>query len=430
MNAPPALLLVALNEYSVDLLDRAQRELGLANIGRLLAMQHTRTTTDDRVEHHGLDPWVQWVSIHTGEPSQVHGVLHLGDTPGKLARGQLWEVLGRAGVPCGIWGAMNASRGEGEACRFFLPDPWTFSEQAFPPGLNDLLTLPRYYSRNYLDVSVGAFAGGCLRLLRYILGSGAVGKLLAQAPFVLRGVLANGIDNRVLFALFDLFSAILFVAMRRRRPVRFSLVFLNSIAHLQHHRWRVADGFPTDVAFTLRAIDRVLGILFDTRAAGEALVVMNGLTQRNVGPDEPLVAYRQTSPAAFLAAAGFGDVRVEQLMTSDGHVFFADRAARDHAVAALSAARVDGRVLFQAEPDADDARKCFFQVVLWDALPPGALLSINGRMLRFDEHFSVIAHRTGAHLPEGDVHADGIALPASMENHAMFQHVLRHFGVA
>ena len=33
---------------------------------------------DFKKEHHGLDPWVQWVSIHTGKPSSEHKILELG----------------------------------------------------------------------------------------------------------------------------------------------------------------------------------------------------------------------------------------------------------------------------------------------------------------------------------------------------------------
>lgn len=424
MSLPPSLLLVELNEFSVGLFRKATESMDLPHVRQLLSLRHTATTTDDVIEHHGLDPWVQWVSVHTGRPSGDHGVLHLGDTPGQLGARQLWEVLADRGIRSGVWGAMNATRGEADTCDFFLPDPWTFSEPAYPPGLNDLLALPRYYSRNYLDVSPFEFFKGCLRLARYLPRSGGMADILRMVPLTVGGILRNGLNNRVLFCLFDLFSTALFLAMRRRHPVRFALVFLNSIAHLQHHSWRLEDGVPDDVRFAMRCIDRVLGLLFLGRRAGEALVVMNALTQRNVGPDEHLVAYRQINPSDFLTAAGFQAHRVEQLMTSDGHVFFATRSERDHAVASLSAARVAGRVVFQAEADPDVDGKLFYQVILWDALEPGSELLVNGRRLRFDRYFGVLAYRTGAHVQDGDVFCDGIEVPARIYNHQIYDHVL------
>ena len=47
---------------------------------------------------------------------------------------------------------MNAPLGSVKECCFFMPDPWSFDEVAFPKYLNDLLALPRYAARNYLDI--------------------------------------------------------------------------------------------------------------------------------------------------------------------------------------------------------------------------------------------------------------------------------------
>ncbi|UUZ71777.1 hypothetical protein LP415_23795 [Polaromonas sp. P1(28)-8] len=321
------LLLVELNEFSVDLFKRGISELRLPNIERLLAMQASSTTTDDRVEHRGLDPWVQWVSTHTGVPSSQHRIIHLGDAPSKLGLKQLWEVLSACGISSGVWGAMNATRGSAERCVFFLPDPWTFEERAYPEPLNDLLALPRYYSKNYLDVSKTEFALRTLRLVRYVLGSGGLLRIVGLAPLILGGVLRNGMNNAMLFSLFDLFSTVLFLKQRKQHRTQLSLIFLNSIAHLQHHRWEAGSRLTNDLQFGLRAIDRVLGMLFASREEGEAVVVMNALTQRNIVHEKPRICYRQINPARFLRDAGFGFDSVEQLMTNDAHVFFPNRAA-------------------------------------------------------------------------------------------------------
>jgi hypothetical protein len=421
------LLLIELNEFSVELLERGAQELGLRNVRRLLSMAVTETTTDDRVEHRGLDPWVQWVSVHTGQPSCVHGVLHLGDTPTKLGARQLWEVLSARGITSGIWGAMNATRGTADRCRFFLPDPWTFSEPAYPRRVNDLLALPRYYSKNYLDVSAWQFIKGTLRLIRYALGSGALLQMARLTPLILRGVASNGLSNAVLFSAFDLFSTALFIAKRRQDAPQFSLVFLNSIAHLQHHHWRDSPRLGNELRHGLQAIDRVLGMLFESRGEAEALIVMNALTQKNVSKDGPLVGYRQINPVRFLKAIGLEHARVEQLMTNDAHVFFETRAERDQAVGVLEQVQINGKPLFQAEPDPDLAHKLFYQIVFWDELARDVCLSINDRRIFFFEHFDILGIRTGAHVPNGQIYAEGIALPDIKYNHQLWESVCRFF---
>ncbi|WP_233843742.1 alkaline phosphatase family protein [Dyella sp. 2HG41-7] len=423
------LTLIGLNEFSVDLLTRGAKELQLKNIDRLLSMRSATTTTDDMVEHRGLDPWVQWVSVHTGVPSSVHGIIHLGDTPSALSVSQVWETLSDAGISSGIWGAMNATREGARHCDFFLPDPWTFSEVAYPDELNDLLSLPRYYSKNYLDVSKQQFLACTGRLVKFILGSGAVLKLFKQIPFVLGGVLRNGINNALLFSLFDLFSAEFFVKYKKRYTPQFSLVFLNSIAHLQHHRWD-KDKLSKDSIFGLRAIDRVLGMIFAAREKDEAIIVMNALTQRNIVGEKPCVCYRQINPQHFLSAVGIQFRSVEQLMTNDAHVFFHSEAERDAAARALEAATLCGKPLFHVEKSSQDPNKLFYLVDFWDELDGEKLISVNDIEIKYFEHFEAIVARTGAHIRTGNVYYEGMELPDQLYNHEMAERILNYFSVA
>jgi hypothetical protein len=426
----PRLLLVELNEFSTDLFERGIRELGLSNVARLLQQPHSTTTTDDLLEHRGLDPWVQWVSVHTGVPSSKHGVIHLGDAPTKLGFEQLWEALSARGVSSGAWGVMNATRGKADRCAFFLPDPWTFMEEAYPPHVNDLLALPRYYSKNYLDVSKLEFARNGLRLLRYVLRSRALAKLAGAAPFLLNGLRKTGVTNAFLFSAFDLFATALFLEQRKVHRPQFSIIFLNSIAHLQHHRWEAGQQLTADISFGLRTIDRVLGMLFDAREPGEALVVMNALTQRNIVGEKPRICYRQINPVSFLKATGVKFLSVEQLMTNDAHVFFATPQDRDAAASALERVRLQGLPLFHVEPSADDPCKLFFQVDFWEELDAGMGIQVNGRQVAFDDHFEAIVARTGAHVNTGDVFYDGLALAPKLYNHEVGQAILRYFETA
>ncbi|HWU76745.1 MAG TPA: hypothetical protein VN043_09575 [Rhodanobacter sp.] len=428
-NPPPKrLTLIELNEFSVVLLTRGAHELGLDHISRLLSMSSAVTTTDDMVEHRGLDPWVQWVSVHTGVPSSVHGIIHLGDTPSALSARQLWEDLDDAGVSSGIWGAMNATREGAQRCQFFLPDPWTFSEQAYPDDLNGLLALPRYYSKNYLDVSKKAFLKHTFQLVKFLLGSGAMTKLFKQIPLVFSGLLRNGVNNALLFSLFDLFSTVLFVKYKKRYQPQFSIIFLNSIAHLQHHRWG-KDQLSKDAVFGLRVIDRVLGMLFASLCDGEAVIVMNALTQRNIVGEKPRICYRQINPERFLGAIRIRFRSVEQLMTNDAQVFFESEGDREHAARELEATTICGKPLFQVERNELDPLKLFYQVDFWDELEGDVQIQVNGVNVNYMDHFEAIVARTGAHLREGNVYYSGVELPAHLYNHDIAEKVSNYFGV-
>ena len=53
------MLIIELNEFDPNFLREASELLELKNIKKILKLNHSKTTTNEKIEHHGLDPWVQ-----------------------------------------------------------------------------------------------------------------------------------------------------------------------------------------------------------------------------------------------------------------------------------------------------------------------------------------------------------------------------------
>ncbi len=420
----PRLMLVELNEVDPAFLRSASARLGLRHLPRLLALTHARTITDDAREHHGLDPWVQWVGVHSGVPSGVHGVIRLGVT--RSQGPQLWHALARAGYRWGVWGAMNAPLGDTAGCAFFMPDPWSYDESAYPPELADVLALPRYVSKNYLDVDRGVALRHALQLVRYATRPDNLGVSARFAAAAARAVLATGPNVHTFTTLLDYLSALIFVRLRRRERPDFSLIFLNHIAHLQHQFWIAGERIHPEMELGLRMCDAMVGMLMNDRAPGEALLVMNAFKQANVA-EAGAYGYRQHNPVEALESLGITGARVEQCMTNDAHVLFdraedADRAQRILTDCTLS----DGTHPFYVERL--DPTSVFYQIDFHHGIPAGARIRSGERDIAFEAMF-MVAVRTGAHVAEGDVFSDGIEVPANLHNHEIYDVVLRHFGL-
>lgn len=414
-----------INEFSPELMAMAAAELDAKNLQRLLNLRHTQTESQDKEERFGLDPWVQWVSIHTGKHSSEHGVGHLGDVP-QLCFPQVWEVLDQKGLRTGVWGAMNASRGRAQNNAFFFPDPWTFSESAYPAELNDLLALPRYYSKNYGALDKKQVVRGLLRLVRFCVRPRIALALLPLAPKLIGLIVRHGLPDYLLFGLFDLVNAKLFVHYKGKTRPDFSLLFLNSLAHLQHHKWTSEDRLSKEMRLVFSLFDDLLGVLFDGLPDEEQWVVANAFSQRcSYAQSEYL--YRQYSPAGFLVAAGINFLKVEQAMTNDGHVFFESAEAAVAAVEILRAASVAGYSAFHVDYVLDTPHKLFFQLIVWELLPPETVLRINDRDLPFYQQFERVTRRTGSHVSRGDVFSKGLNLPEMMENHQIHDHIVQAY---
>ncbi len=416
-------LLLELNEFSPDLMRDVAEQEGLSNLLHLLSLKASKTHTKDTEERFGLDPWVQWVSIHTGVPSGQHGVKHLGGPP--LAHRQLWEVLDEQGVRTGVWGAMNASRGRCDRQAFFFPDPWTFSEQASPSELNEFLAFPRYYAKHYGHLKLMPLLASLALLFKFFLRPRFLRIAASCLPTLINAVVRFGLKPHILFSLFDLMSAKVFLRYYRDSRPDFSILFLNALAHLQHNQWRSYKPFEAGFVFSFKMMDRIAGLLLEA-FSDKPIVVANGFSQVNCESADAFL-YRQKSPQGFLAAAGVSPSRVEQLMTNDAHVFFDTPDECSKARQILADACIGSQPVFQAEVSDQDRCSLFYQVTLWDLLPDDSLLSINGKTLRFFDFFDVVVKRTGAHVPEGVVLSSIEGFPDALEVHEMFAHIIKHF---
>lgn len=419
------MILLEINEFNPELMGKAAAELNLHNLKRLLALKRSETTTDDKQERFGLDPWVQWVSIHTGKTSAEHGVQHLGDVP-QLANPQIWETLSQQGLRCGVWGAMNASRGNTPNCAFFFPDPWTFSEDAYPPELNNLLAFPRYYSKNYGDLDKKKSFVALLKLFWFCLNPRIAIELLPLAPRLITTAINSGLHEYLLFVLFDLVNAKLFSHYYRSKQPDFAILFMNSLAHLQHHKWTSKEKLSTEMRVAFTIFDAALGIVFDAVPFDKGIIIANAFTQF-CSYEQNEFLHRQKNPEKFLHAAGIEFLRVEQAMTNDGHVFFDSSENAVRAASILGAATVNGKPAFHVESGGKTPDKIFFQVIVWEPLPANAVLEINGRQIPFFEQFEVITQRSGSHLQEGHVFSNQVDVPSRLYNHAIHQCILDHY---
>jgi hypothetical protein len=427
-SARKKLILLELNEFNLSLLEKAASALNLENLRYVLALPRTNTFTADTYESNFLEPWVQWVSIHTGRSSNEHRIQHLGDVP-HLGATQIWEALSERGISSGVWGVMNGSRGTAKECRFFFPDPWTFSEAGYPEELSRMLELPRFLSKNYLSLSFKETFRRGLSFFLSLFRSGAAIAFAAQLPRLFADLVRHGPKHYVFIAHMDLLAAKLYARYAKRFSPDFGILFVNSIAHVQHHYWREDLAIERNPAlhFTFRTVDRIVGIVRKTLGEDGKLLVLNGLSQKNTNDEPTWILYKIRDQKKFLDAVGIAFSSVEPHMTYDAHLFFASERERDAAASALRDARIGDRRLFLVETYPQDRRKLFYRIDFSDAVEKGGGFGIGGKELDFYSFFDSIVVRTGKHIPNGIVFGDFEELPKKMENHALYGRILKYF---
>jgi hypothetical protein len=288
-----------------------------------------------------------------------------------------------------------------------------------------LLTLPRYAAKNYLEIDYTQAFVSTLRLARFFAPPSHWMLLARFGAACIKAFAKAGPNIHTLTTLVDYLSVLYFVRLRRRHRPDLSIIFLNHFAHLQHQFWRRGDQLHPEMKLGLQLCDAMVGVLLKDRDEGEAFLLMNGLKQKNVANEGHLV-YRQRNPQLAINSMGIERGRVEQCMTHDAHILFDDARDADLAIEILERAHLsNGEKAFYVERS--DPLRVFYQLAIEHRVPPGTSLVSGNYSEPFDAVFQLVCERTGSHVPDGDIFADGISVPAHIQNHEVFDLIVSYF---
>ena len=220
------LILLSLNELNFEFVEDYISKGYLPNF-RLLFEQFGYQKTSSEREYHLLEPWIQWVSVHTGKTFEEHKVFRLGDIADRDDLDQIWEVLERRGYKVAAISPFNAKNNLKKA-PFFVPDPWTITKVS---GEARLEKFYKAISKIVNNHSNGEMSGSApIDLFKGFLS------FIPFRSYTKYFKLATRIRRKStkVTILDELLSDIFFHFYKKEKP-DFSSLFLNGAAHIQHH---------------------------------------------------------------------------------------------------------------------------------------------------------------------------------------------------
>jgi hypothetical protein len=428
------LVLLELNELNLGVAELYAKPLGLKSLATMCSSGLRRTSSEAKYED--LEPWIQWVSAHSGLTAREHGIFRLGDIVGSKVP-QMFEQLEAHGFSVGAVSPMNT---ENRLARpaYFLPDPWTttptdgsFWSRALSEAISQ--TVNDNSNGRITARSAAALLVGLMRFARprhY----GLYARLAARsrgAPW-----------RKALFL--DLFLHDVHWALMRAHRPHFSTLFLNAGAHIQHHyllnsqllakaelrnpAWYVN---PSDdpVAEMLQVYDIILGDYLND--AGTDLIVATGLTQQPY--DRVKFYYRLKDHAAFLRQLQVRHVRVVPRMTRD---FLIEFTSADEALAAqrqLAALRMSSDNLPVFGEIDNRGNSLFVTLTYPNEIRADSVMLGSAVPVTLAEHVVFVAIKNGMHASQGYLwcHGEVERFAPSDGAHVKNLHdtVLRHFGL-
>lgn len=278
------LLLLEFNEITWTLLDRMIEEGRMPNLARMRregAWGSPVATERPPL----LEPWISWVSVHSGFDASVHGARVLEQPAGTITARRSWHHVAEAGHDVGVFGSISTYPPP-ELPGFVVPGPFAPGPETHPPELQPVQELNRRYTLVHNRQGSEDGVLGLLRTGLRLLGLGlrpSTGWRIARQLLRERTDPGSGWRRVCLQPLvnYDFFAKL----YRERRP-HFATWHTNHVAHYQHHYWRAFDdsGFlqPAEAAERERyrdairhgheIADEVLGRFLEL--AGDDTVVM------------------------------------------------------------------------------------------------------------------------------------------------------------
>jgi len=219
-------ILLGLNELNFDYIKFYIDQGLLPNFKKIFEIQPPIETVSEN-EYKLLEPWVQWVTIHSGKSYKEHNIFRLGDIVNNPKLSQIFEELEAEGLSVGAVSPFNAENRLNNPS-FFVPDPWTKTN---PSGNWIVKAL---YQAVHQSVNDNAKSKLNLKTI-FSLGLG----LLLYVPLsrwshyikTVFNVKKPGAKALIL----DSLLADVHLALWKKNKPDFSNLFLNSGAHIQHH---------------------------------------------------------------------------------------------------------------------------------------------------------------------------------------------------
>ncbi len=407
-------LLLEFNELSPALMTRFMDEGHLPNFRRLYLESQVFTTRAEETPP-ALEPWIQWVNVHTGLHYSEHGVFSLNEGH-KLDRPAVWDILSRAGHRVLVFGSMNL-RYELPVNGCLVPDPWTTRLAPYPP---DLAPYFRFVQKNVVEYTNEVRLGprDYLRFLVFMITHG----ISRETTVAVLRQLASERGGRHRWrraVLLDKLQFDVFAWYYRRLRPHFSTFFLNSTAHFQHLYWRsfAPDLFRVKpsaeeqveygsaILYGYREMDRLVERFFSLVGPDVTMILCTALSQQPCLSYEESggkVLYRPRDFEAFLRFAGvIQPHRVSPVMAEEFHLYLDDREGLRRAEALLGGLRIGDRPALRIRhQDGGLLLGCG----IFQELPPHTRLvraDSGADVGFFDLFYRIEGVKSGMHHPDG-----------------------------
>ena len=395
------LLLIELNEINFNLVNKYTKKYpkNFPNFIKLGKLKNFNTFSE--FEYHELEPWIQWVSAHTGKKYKDHKIFRLGDIS-KSNLEQIFEKVESYGFNVGSVSCMNV-RNCLKTPSYFIPDPWTQTETDGSIYSNFIKSI---LVQTVNDNSISKISFKNIFLIIFIFFRFI--KIKDYFSFIKLAFSSYKKSWRKALFL-DYFIHKIHLGLFKEKKTDFSSIFFNSGAHIQHHYffnsefseksnpdWYLDKKY--DPFFEMLIIyEKIIGDYLEFKNV--ELIFATGLSQKEF--EKPVIYWRLKSHANFLKKLNISFLNVFPRMTRDFLIEFNSEKDRNECFEILSKIQDEnGQKLFG---EIDKQNNSLFVTLTYPKDIKGkTFLGIEKNLLLEDE-LVFVAMKNGEHVSDGKI---------------------------
>jgi hypothetical protein len=412
-----SVILVEFNELCPPLMKRFMDRNILPNFRRFHGESEVYTTEAAEKPPY-LEPWIQWITVHSGVGYEDHKIFNL-DEGHNLAAPALWDVLSDAGLRTWVCGSMNP-RTSPSFNGAILPDPWTTKVPAKPAELEPFFKFiqrnVQEYTKDKVPLGARDYAQFGSFMARHGLSKETVVAIVKQLASEKQ---SKGKTRWKRATILDRLQFDVFKHYYKTLDPHFATFFSNSTAHFQHMHWRNMEPdlfkvaptaeeqaqYHDAIEYGYRSMDRMVGELLDLAGRDTTLVFVTAISQQPCTLYEEQggkVAYRPKEFEKLLKWAGVeGNFTIAPVMTQYFHVAFSDERAAGAAAEKLKALRAADTHALHVD---HNGKELFCGCRIYKKLGDDLKLenTANGTTTRFfDQFYKIEGMKSGMHHPDG-----------------------------
>lgn len=400
------LIFLELNELNFDIAKEYIVSENLNNLKRIISGNFIETSSEN--DYALLEPWIQWVTIHTGLRANEHKAFRLGDVV-NLDIPQIFEQVENKGHTVGAIMPMN-TKNNLKRSNYFIPDAWTqtktdgnFWSNVLHKHISKIVN--NNAKKKFTLSSLFFFLICFLRFARFR-------NYLHYINFFFKGIKFK--YNLAIFL--DLFIHDVHLSLIKKFRVNFSTIFFNASAHIQHHfffnsrdkddksqknpDWYIPRNLDPFLDI-LKLYDKIIGDYLNIKEY--SLIIATGISQKKY--DRLKFYYRLSNHREFLDKIGIKYKDVFPRMTRDFLITFDNDQDVEVAKTVFSSIKSTNEEVIFTEIE-KKGLNLFVVLGYPNEIKKDFFIKQNEKKFNFYEDVAFVALKNGMHSSKGFLYLD------------------------